>query len=229
MKTFRTTLVLLPLGVASSLPAPSTATRYPPCVSQSSFTIQNWPVDTSDNADFAFRLTTGFDDYSSICSGQWRGVKTDWQECDERNGDSITMFRGTSSGYLDITHQYTCERQDKSAEPDKIALTTANGTVILDFSQEDHTTFDAYIQVSHRKPSTACTDASRDPSWVVDSFVYKVGYYYSLDPYTPAGTVASASFDFLNKANDFFIHCSATYVSGYLDLNNDTIIDPEKD
>ncbi|XXH05391.1 hypothetical protein Hte_011817 [Hypoxylon texense] len=83
--------------------------------------------------------------------------------------------RRTSSKYLDVTHRYLCQRQDGPASGDDIALAVANGTVILDFSQGDSTTFLASIQTSHRKLNTACTDASQHPEWVVERFVYEVG------------------------------------------------------
>lgn len=45
----------------------------------------------------------------------------------------------------------------------------------------------------------------------------------------PAGTTAGVSFGLYNKANDWSIKCSASYVTGSMDPNNDTIIDPNRD
>lgn len=40
-------------------------------------------------------------------------------------------------------------------------------------------------------------------------------------------SLAGVNFNFLNKANDFSIHCcSAATISGSISLENDTIIDP---
>ncbi|KAI1414146.1 hypothetical protein F5Y13DRAFT_159897 [Hypoxylon sp. FL1857] len=210
----------------------SVGIEYPPCGTLSTFTIQNSPAEAEGDVDFAFRLSTGFDDYTSLCSGQWRGVQTDWQECDENTEHSSVMFRGTASGYLDVTHRYLCKRQGESTESNEIALGIANGTVILDFPQGDSITFNAYISLAHRKPNMACADASQHPEWVVESFSYGTGYLITPGgpgPGGPTGVIASVGFNLLNKANGFSIQCSANWLSGTMDHNNDTLIDPNKD
>ncbi|KAI2622407.1 hypothetical protein GGR54DRAFT_62659 [Hypoxylon sp. NC1633] len=222
--------VKLVLGLCSSIRG---ETAHPPCSSQSTFTLHNEPIEAGGDFDFAFRLSTGFDSYSSLCRGQWRGVGTDWQKCDQQSEDSTAMFRGTESGYLDITHRFLCERQNESTQGGDIALGIANGTVILDFSQGDLITLNAFIQVAHRKASRACTDASRQPQWIVDDFQYAAEIWITpggpFGPGGPTGVIASVVFNLLNKANDFSIYCTAVYVSGSLDINNDTIIDPNRD
>ncbi|KAI8964611.1 hypothetical protein F5Y11DRAFT_79361 [Daldinia sp. FL1419] len=124
-------------------------TTYPTCGSLSTFSIQNQPTDSNRDADFTFHLSTGFDDYASLCSGQWRGVETEWQVCDKNSEDSSTLFRGTASGYLDVAHRYLCKRPGESEGKNTIALAIANGTVILNFSKEDIHTFNAYIKMMH--------------------------------------------------------------------------------
>lgn len=67
------------------------------------------------------------------------------ETCEETyRPESIAMLRGTSSVYLDITHKYLYE--DGLKVGDDIALSVANSTVILDFSQRDNITFPAVIQ-----------------------------------------------------------------------------------
>ncbi|KAI1474529.1 hypothetical protein F4774DRAFT_400386 [Daldinia eschscholtzii] len=232
MAAFDIFLIII-LGLVSCLHATAEEdTAYPPCETLSTFSIQKWQVDTNLDVDFAFRLSTGFDDYTSLCAGQWRGIETEWQECDENSEDSSALFRGTSSGYLDVTHRYLCKRPGEAKKRNAIALTVANGTVILDFSQSSALTFNAYIKTMHRRPKTECVDASYHPEWIADGFEYEVGYLNTPGGPGPggiAGVVASVSFDLLNKANDLSIHCSASYLSGSLSLENDTIIDPNKD
>ncbi|KAI1372397.1 hypothetical protein F4677DRAFT_463376 [Hypoxylon crocopeplum] len=228
MKGRRTILILYLQLVSGVLASTEIETAYPLCSSQSTFILRNEPNETNANVDFAFRLSTGFDDYTSLCRGQWRNGPTDWQKCDEQSENSTAMFRGTASGYLDITHRYLCRREPNG---DDIALAIANGTLILDFSQGDIVP-NAYIQLSHRKANTACMEASQHPEWVVDSFIYAVGIINTPGgpgPGGPAGVIASAEFNFLNKANDFLLQCATIYVAGTLDINNDTIIDPNKD
>ncbi|KAI0149658.1 hypothetical protein F4776DRAFT_659559 [Hypoxylon sp. NC0597] len=212
MKGLRIILVLSFQLSAHSYASTRARIGYPPCGTQSTFTIRNSPAEAEGDVDFAFRLSTGFDDYTSLCSGQWRSIQTDWQECDENTKDSNVMFRGTASGYLDVTHRYLCKLQDESTENDEITLGIANGSVILDFSQGENITFNAYISLAHRKPNTACTDASLHPVWIVDSFSYSTGYLIvpgGPGPGGPAGVIAS--------------------LSGTMDQNNDTLIDPNKD
>lgn len=204
MKAFSVNLIIF-LELVSALAATAEGeTTYPPCGTLSTFSIQKWPVDTNDDADFGFRLSTGFDDYTSLCSGQWRGVETEWQECDENSEDSNTMFRGTASGYLDVTHRYLCKRPDESEGRNAIALAVANGSVLLDFSEKDSLTFNAYIKTMHRRPNTECADASHHPKWIVDGFDCGIGYLNTPGGPGPggiAGVIASVSFDFLNEAN----------------------------
>ncbi|KAI0380252.1 hypothetical protein F5Y04DRAFT_257786 [Hypomontagnella monticulosa] len=203
---------------------------YPTCGILSTFTMKSAPSEVHSGDEFAFRLSTGFNNYTALCSGKWQ---YDWTVCADEDEDreSIAMFRGTASGYLDITHRYPCKRLE---EPHDIALGIANGTVILDFSEKDTITLNAFITTSHRKPNRACTDASQHPKWVVDGFLYEVGVI-NIPPNGPGGgggpigATAGVSFDLYNKANDWSIHCSAAYVSGSLDMNNDTIIDPNRD
>ncbi|OTA57470.1 hypothetical protein K449DRAFT_398477 [Hypoxylon sp. EC38] len=147
MKGLRIVLILsLPL-IANPSSSTGARTDYPPCSTQSIFTIQNSPAEAEGDVDLTFRLSTGFDYYMSLCSGQWRNVQTDWQECDENTKDSNVMFRRTASGYLDLTHRYLCKRQGESSENNEIALGIANGSVILDFSHGESITFDAYLYI----------------------------------------------------------------------------------
>lgn len=129
MKGLRLILALF-LHLASGLSRVAEAeAEYPTCGILSKFTMKSAPSEVRSGDEFAFRLSTDFNDYTALCSGKWQ---YDWMECVEEDKDkeSIAMFRGTSSGYLDITHRYPCKRLE---EPHDVALGIANGTVSSTF------------------------------------------------------------------------------------------------
>ncbi|KAI1079600.1 hypothetical protein F5B20DRAFT_542896 [Whalleya microplaca] len=239
MKTAELTLLLLLQRVSTSFASMETTRNCPPCTSgyQTVF-IRDWySITRGDTETFSFNLSIPFSDYSSPCVGERSGESSSGYVPCEVQGDNYNAFVDYSSNdYMGLNHTFICDRGENETDRFAMAIATDDGRLnvgLIDTPEGHYTgtagdnlTLVVYPEVSHRKPSKACLEASlRGPEWKIEDFKYS-SHFITPAPFSFGGSVANINYDLLNTANEFLINCQAVNDSVVMYADDDRLINP---